>query len=132
MQDRRNALRHAKAPDRSPFGPFRTSDTKIIGSEMGRKLSDNSGSIQRKLEIEAALAEYGDLPADRIVDLVGWFRREATAREIATIAGNPAIADNYQHFRALHLVGMTTGGAVLCTFIGAVLIVVLAVAAAVA
>lgn len=87
-------------------------------------------SAQRRLEVETTLTNYPDLPADRIVDLLYWFKREATPKEIATMARNPAISENYRHFRDTHLDRMTTGGAILATGLGIVLIVAAAVAAA--
>lgn len=91
---------------------------------------NNIKSVQRRLEVEVTLAEYPDLPADRIVDLMYWFKREATALEVATVASNPAIQKNYRQFRDAHLDRLTTREVVLATSLGVILIVAVAVAIA--
>lgn len=56
-----------------------------------------------------------------------WFKQEATALEVATIASNPAIHSNYRQFRETHLDRLTTREMVLTTGLGVILIVAVAV-----
>lgn len=84
-------------------------------------------SVQRRLEVEITLSEYPNLSADRIVDLMYWFKREATALEVATIASNPAIQKNYRQFRDTHLERLSAREVVLATGLGVILIVTVAV-----
>lgn len=70
---------------------------------MGRKQYDNVNPDQRRLQIEAALAEYPHLPSDALGDVIDWFNREATAFEVGILASNSAIYDNYRRFRREHI-----------------------------
>lgn len=61
----------------------------------------------RRAQIEAVLADYPHLDNDRLAELVGWFRKEASALDVATIASNEAIAQPYRRFRADHIDPLT-------------------------
>jgi hypothetical protein len=61
----------------------------------------------RRAQIEAALARYPDLEHHRIDDLIHWFHKEASARDIAMIACNEAILEPYRRFRADHIDPLT-------------------------
>lgn len=69
--------------------------------------SQNSVTAQRA-QIEATLADYPHLSEARLAALIGWFRQEASAFDVAMLAGNEAIAEPYRRFRADH-VDPTTG-----------------------
>ena len=99
--------------------------------EMRKKRPDPIKSVQRRLEVEARLAEYPELTSDKVIDLIYWFKREATAMEVATVASNPEIQDRYRQFRDRHLDKLSTGEIVLATGFGMILIVVVAIALAV-
>lgn len=60
------------------------------------------GALRRR-EVEAALADYPNLSKDRLADVVRWFRKEASALDVATLASNEAIAEPYRRFRAEHI-----------------------------
>lgn len=85
-------------------------------------------SVQRRLEIEQSLSHYPALPPDKVLDLIYWFKREATAMEIASVASNPAIQTKYSQFREKHINNLSVGGTILSTILGVIIIVILAVA----
>jgi hypothetical protein len=87
-------------------------------------------SVRRRLDVEEKLVDYPDLSADKLLDLIYWFKREATVMELAAIASNPRVRDNYRQFRARYLGKLTMGETVLATVLGAGLIVMIAAAAA--
>ena len=99
--------------------------------EMRKKRPDPIKSVQRRLEVEAKLAEYPELTSDKVIDLIYWFKREATAMEVATVASNPDIQDSYRQFRDRHLDKLSTGEIFLATGLGMILIVVVAIVIAV-
>lgn len=53
--------------------------------------------------VEAMLARYPDLTAPEIDDLKRWFRKEASAFDVASMAGKEAIATGYRAFRDDHI-----------------------------
>lgn len=67
------------------------------------KLQDTAAGTARRMQIEASLADYPDISEDRLAALVAWFRREASALDVATVASNEAIAESYRRFRADHI-----------------------------
>jgi len=52
---------------------------------------------------EALLADYPDIPAGDIDDVVNWFDREASAYDVAMMASNNAIQAGYRKFRSDHV-----------------------------
>ena len=56
-------------------------------------------SVRRRLEVETALARYPNLSPKELAGLVHWFKREATAMDVAMIASNVEIYNNYCAFR---------------------------------
>lgn len=56
-----------------------------------------------RTQVESALAEYPDLSGERLDALVNWFRKEASALDVAMIASNERIADRYRRFREDHI-----------------------------
>jgi hypothetical protein len=97
---------------------------------MRNRRRDTIKSVRRRLDVEQALRNYPNLPPDRIADLTKWFKREATAMEVAAIAGNPNIQSNYCRFRDQHLDRLTAWETALATGLGVVLIAVAALAVA--
>lgn len=86
-------------------------------------------SVRRRLDVEEKLSNYPDLPADKLLDLIYWFKREATVMELAVIARNPRVQDNYRQFRDKYLDRITVSGTMLAALLGAVLIVMVTAAA---
>lgn len=66
-------------------------------------IQDNAARAARREQMEAALGEYPHLSEERLAALLGWFRKEASALDVATVASNPAIAASYRQFRAEHI-----------------------------
>ena len=64
---------------------------------------DGMASAVRRTQMEAALADYPHLSEDRLAELIAWFRNEASALDVATLASNPSIAGSYHRFRADHI-----------------------------
>ena len=67
------------------------------------KLQDTAAGTARRMQIEASLADYPDISEDRLAALVAWFRREASALDVATIASNERIRGGYRLFKAEHI-----------------------------
>lgn len=61
----------------------------------------------RRAQVEAALADYPHISEDRLAALIAWFRKEASALDVATVASNAKIAASYRQFRADHIDAVT-------------------------
>ena len=79
----------------------------VTVKKMENKQFNDVNADQRRLQIEAALAEYPHLPSDALGDLINWFKREATAFEVGILASNSVIYDNYRRFRRDHIDRLT-------------------------
>ena len=66
-------------------------------------MKEQQDGAARRVQIEVALADYPDLDKDRLADVIRWFRKEASALDVATLASNEAIAEPYRRFRAEHI-----------------------------
>lgn len=64
---------------------------------------DSAALAARRMQIEAALADYPHVSRESLGGLIHWFRREASALDVATLASNQAIAEPYRRFRADHI-----------------------------
>ncbi len=58
---------------------------------------------QRRERVELLLTRYPDLSDAEIADLLHWFRKEASALDVAMLASDESLARAYQPFRAAHL-----------------------------
>jgi hypothetical protein len=83
--------------------------------------ADGSTAAARFEAIEATLARYPHLDEAELGDLKRWFRREASAFDVANLASRDAIADQYRAFRAKHVDNFDAGD-VLKGLVGASLI----------
>ncbi|MEJ5978135.1 hypothetical protein WG901_15895 [Novosphingobium sp. PS1R-30] len=63
----------------------------------------DAARAKRRIHMEAALADYPHLSEERLAALLGWFRKEATALDVAMVASNPDIVEPYRRFRAEHI-----------------------------
>ena len=73
-------------------------------------MNQTQGSVAvaaQRAQIEAALADYPNLSEDRLAALIRWFRKEASALDVAMLASNETIAEPYRRFRADHIDRMT-------------------------
>lgn len=98
---------------------------------MRKKRPPQIKSVQRRLQIEATLAEYPSVSPDKIIDVIYWFKREATAMEVASVASNPDLQTNYRSFRDRHLGKLSMGELIVAIGVGMVLIVTIAAVVAV-
>lgn len=64
--------------------------------------SDGERAVRRAY-IERALANYPDIDADRVKDVLHWFNKEASSLDVALLASNQAVAEAYRSFRADHI-----------------------------
>jgi hypothetical protein len=62
-----------------------------------------TGVVDRFDAIEATLARYPHLDEGELADLKHWFRREASAFEVASLASKDALREPYRRFRAEHI-----------------------------
>jgi hypothetical protein len=60
-------------------------------------------SPQRRAHAEAILARYPELDAGELAELLHWYRREASAMDVALVASNEAIRERYRAFRHDHV-----------------------------
>lgn len=93
---------------------------------MQNRRRDPIKSVQRRIQVEASLANYPELSPDKLLDLIYWFKREATPREVAVVAGNPDIQAKYRHFRERHLDQIRTGELAWGLGLGLLLVVMIA------
>ncbi|MFA7601406.1 MAG: hypothetical protein WCY29_00235 [Novosphingobium sp.] len=70
-------------------------------------MTQTQDGTARRAVIEAALAEYPDLTSETLADVIAWFRKEASAYDVAMVASNAAIAERYRRFRADHIDRLT-------------------------
>lgn len=99
---------------------------------MKREKYDSPKSVRRRLEVQQALSQYPDLPSDKIQDLVRWFKKEATAMEVAVVASQLDKQDSYRDFRRTHIDKLSPIEMIGATLVIMLLIVLVAVSAAVA
>jgi hypothetical protein len=52
---------------------------------------------------EALLARYPGLTEEELLDLTHWFRKEASAFDVASLASKESVAEPYRLFRAEHV-----------------------------
>lgn len=71
--------------------------------------NETAARAARRAEMESVLADYPHLTEERLAALLAWFRNEASALDVATMASNPTVADRYRSFRADHIDPVTTG-----------------------
>lgn len=92
-------------------------------------LQDGAASADRRVRIERVLADYPRLADDQIGELIHWFRKEATALDVAMVASNPDVADRYRQFRADHIDGLTGNdilrGLLFASVISAIVLVII-------
>ncbi|HQS97227.1 MAG: hypothetical protein B7X90_17050 [Novosphingobium sp. 17-62-19] len=86
----------------------------------------------RRAHVEALLAAYPDVTPDEHALLITWFKREASALDVALVASNPAAERGYRKFRAEHVDRFTVKDMVRALVFAAVVaaLVLLAVAGA--
>lgn len=64
---------------------------------------DGAAGAEARARIEAVLADYPHVSPEALDELLTWFRKEASALDVALIASNQAIAEPYARFRADHI-----------------------------
>jgi aryl carrier-like protein len=70
---------------------------------------EGAESADRPVRIEAMLARYPQVEAVELSELKHWFRKEASALDVGTIASNPVLAEPYRRFAAEHIEKLTIG-----------------------
>jgi hypothetical protein len=63
----------------------------------------------RRACIERTLANYPNLDSQAVADVRHWFRKEASALDVALLATNQDLAEAYRRFRADHVDRLTRG-----------------------
>lgn len=66
---------------------------------------DNAGAVaaDERAQVAALLARFPDLDETEIAHIRNWFDRVASPLDLGTLAGDPAIAQQYRAFRAMHI-----------------------------
>ncbi|RJX68001.1 hypothetical protein D6858_08670 [Tsuneonella suprasediminis] len=62
-----------------------------------------TGDVDRFDQVEALLGRYPAISQDELNDLKHWFRKEASAFEVASLASKEAIHYGYAQFRREHI-----------------------------
>ena len=57
----------------------------------------------RRAHVEALLTSYPDVTPQERELIVNWFKRDASALDVALVASNPAAERGYRQFRAEHI-----------------------------
>lgn len=57
----------------------------------------------RRAHIEALLGDYPQISEQEVSLLKTWFQRQASALDVAQVASNPEIAEQYRAFRTEHV-----------------------------
>jgi len=70
---------------------------------------DDGDRAVRRARIESVLAQYPNVDAQSIDDVLRWFRKEASSLDVALLASNHEIAEAYRRFRADHVDPLTRG-----------------------
>ena len=70
---------------------------------MTKNENDAAIGVARRAHIEALLASYPNVTDDELDTLKIWFKREASAFDVAMLASNAEIKSGYAQFRADHL-----------------------------
>lgn len=73
------------------------------------QLDPCAAGAEQRAEIENALARYPDISPDSLAAIITWFRKEASALDVALIASNEVIAESYRRFRTDHIDPFTPG-----------------------
>jgi hypothetical protein len=68
-----------------------------------KPLVESAAALARRAHVEALLSAYPDVTPDEHSMLVRWFRREASALDVALLASEPRLARGYQKFRGDHI-----------------------------
>lgn len=66
-------------------------------------MTHGATGADRRTRIETALADYPHVDRETLADLIHWFRKEASALDVGTIASNPRLSAPYESFKADHL-----------------------------
>jgi hypothetical protein len=66
-------------------------------------LADSAVALARRTHIETLLGSYPDVTPDEVALLQRWFRTQASALDVATVACNERITDGYRQFRRDHI-----------------------------
>ncbi|HEY8604006.1 hypothetical protein [Tsuneonella suprasediminis] len=62
-----------------------------------------TGDVDRFDQVETLLGRYPAISEDELNDLTQWFRKEASAFEVASLASKEAITSGYAAFRREHI-----------------------------
>jgi hypothetical protein len=60
-------------------------------------------SPQKRAHAETMLARYPGLEHEELAELLRWYRREASAMDVALLASNEALRERYRAFRRDHV-----------------------------
>lgn len=70
---------------------------------MTQTLSGQQAQELDRAHVERTLARYPDIDAAELGALKKWFRKDATAHDVALVASNEGIHAQYKRFRAEHV-----------------------------
>jgi hypothetical protein len=93
--------------------------TEPIGDRRPARGHLGETSRERRAEIEALLARYPDLEPDELDDLVHWYRREASAMDVALVASNEAVSEPFGAFCRAHVGSLTARDKAITALLGA-------------
>jgi hypothetical protein len=107
----------------SPTAAFSRSGEEIMTTSI-----EHPDGITCRVEVMDALSRYPEINHEELSWLLRWFRKEASAMDVAMLASDPTLAGPYKRFKAEHLDRLSTTelfwGAVLLVLALAVLVMV--------
>ena len=85
------------------FNDFNNASTEPIAGREPVRAHLGETSPDRRARIERLVARYPELDADELAQLVHWYRREASAMDVALLASNEALTDRFGAFCRVHV-----------------------------
>jgi hypothetical protein len=85
------------------FKTFTDNSTEPIAGRRAVREHLGETSPERRARIEALVARYPELDPAELADLVHWYRREASAMDVALVASNEAVTERFGAFCRAHV-----------------------------
>ncbi len=80
-----------------------TNSTEPIGGRRAGRAHLGETSPERRAQIEALVARYPELAPEELAELLRWYRREASAMDVALVASNDAVTERFGAFCRDHV-----------------------------
>jgi len=85
------------------FNDFNLSSSEPIAERGAVRAHLGETSPERRARIERLLARYPELEPAELAELVQWYRRDASAMDVALLASNEALTEPFGAFCRVHV-----------------------------